>query len=650
MKFKLSLIILIFTLLIFIAPLKVEGHANYISSNPSANAILTAMPSNVTIYLSEAILNGTNYIKVYLSNGYELDNGQNAIISPTNPQEMYTPLDTNIPVNFTYDVYTVIWSTNSAQDGHFTTGQLTFAVQYPNGTLPGGINTFKSFTPSPNYFNIDLFSKFIAITVMIVVLMDNFLIIFVEKHVFQGVFSGEEEKKIKYYSQFIRINYLGSIAYFISMILWFVTEAIALESQHFIHVGYAAIFLIFDPATIFSPFYFGLVIRTVISLIMIVIAWYYYNRLSHKSFTFYSNLHWTMILLLVISIIIESITTHAGTAPQWYLTVPIDIIHYLAVSVWAGGILFVALIYYIYRNDFEDDFQAGFSRAFGSMVNYSIYTILVTGTLLALFLVAVPLNSIILASIVWIIVTFIFIYVHNYYKNHFYLKNQRNFSKTVVLYTIEIIFVVVLSIPVALLFISGTLDNFFSTLYGQVIIVKILLFGIILLFGPYNRFILGKIAKGQLAFKSFVRNVNLEAGLALTILFLACVLSYLSPPLLVPPNTSTTSRDQNVDNVKITLIVNPNPQIPGVYNFTVFLRNQQNNTFYTLATNCSIIFQNTNSSAPTQTLHLDQIQTYEYSKQSTALSQPRVWKLDLDISRVGLVDIITTFYFDIFSS
>ena len=118
----------------------------------------------------------------------------------------------------------------------------------------------------------------------------------------------------------------------------------------------------------------------------------------------------------------------------------------------------------------------------------------------------------------------------------------------------------------------------------------------------------------------------------------------------MPPNTSTTSRDQNVDNVKITLIVNPNPQIPGVYNFTVFLRNQQNNTFYTLATNCSIIFQNTNSSAPTQTLHLDQIQTYEYSKQSTALSQPGVWKLDLDISRVGLVDIITTFYFDIFSS
>ena len=651
---KFLFILVLFVPLLVTTP--IAAHSNYVSSNPSANAILTKEPTNVTIFYSEPVAPTTIYIQVYLApndynhfsgNGYELDNGQNAIVSPTNPNEAYTPIDTNIPLNFTYDVYIVNWQTNSATDGHYTTGTFSFAVQYPNGTLPGNINSFKSIATSPTYFNIDFITKFIAVTLMIVIFMDNLLVFLVDKRIFQTKFSHEEKKSIKYYFQFIRISYLGSIAYCVSMVLWFIAEAIALESQHFVHVGYAAIFLIFDPNTLLSPFYFGILLRIGISLLMVFLSWNYYNKLTKDNYIFYSKFHWYLLILLSLSILIESITTHAGASNLWFLTVPIDFVHYFAVSIWAGGTIFVALIYYLYRNDFDEDFQRDFSGTFGSIVTYSIYIILVSGALLALFLVGIPDWFIGLSIVVWIIVT-IMVLLGFYLKKHPPNNGgEKNFSKMLNSILNYSIYIILITQGIISLFFINTLSDFFSTLYGQIILLKIMSFGVILLFGYYNGFVLRKIAKKQAKFKKFVKNMYFEVVLALGIILLACLLSYVPPPTQVAANTSNATIDQYSNNVRVSLTVTPNPETakPGVFNFTVFLFYQNNNSYYTIGMSVSLKFIKNGSSLSEPSLVLTRIAPYEYNGLSTAMNKVGLWQLQVTISSEKIADFIVIYNF-----
>ncbi len=106
------------------------GHAEYVSSSPPANGILPSAPSEVDITLSEAIQAGSGTIRVTNTTGARFD------VPPVGLQGDGRTM--SVALNGTGPgIYTVTWTALSAVDGHFTAGSFSFAVQNPDGTLPG---------------------------------------------------------------------------------------------------------------------------------------------------------------------------------------------------------------------------------------------------------------------------------------------------------------------------------------------------------------------------------------------------------------------------------------------------------------------------------------------------------------------------------
>jgi copper transport protein len=104
-----------------------EGHANYIRSNPAADARLVKAPTEVRIEFSEPPDPRGSDIQVLDTTGKRHDKGD---VGPSgDPNGLRVSLEP-IPDGG----YTVAWTTTSAVDGHTTKGSFAFVVG--NGPLP----------------------------------------------------------------------------------------------------------------------------------------------------------------------------------------------------------------------------------------------------------------------------------------------------------------------------------------------------------------------------------------------------------------------------------------------------------------------------------------------------------------------------------
>ncbi|HKC90157.1 MAG TPA: copper resistance protein CopC [Candidatus Limnocylindria bacterium] len=104
-----------------------EGHANYVSSNPSSDARLVKPPSEVRIVFSEPPDPKGSDIQVLDTSAKRHDKGD---VGPSgDPNGLRVSLE-QIPDGG----YTVAWTTTSAVDGHTTKGSFAFVIG--NGPIP----------------------------------------------------------------------------------------------------------------------------------------------------------------------------------------------------------------------------------------------------------------------------------------------------------------------------------------------------------------------------------------------------------------------------------------------------------------------------------------------------------------------------------
>ena len=136
----LGLVALSLVLLAALAP-PVAAHAEYVSSSPAPYDIWSYSPKVVTITVSEAVAPGSPSIVVTDMQGVLVDSGA-ANLSASDPTTFSVHLSGMHP-----SIYTVVWTAISADDGHFTTGYFYFAVENPDGSLPGGFPT----SPPPGF-------------------------------------------------------------------------------------------------------------------------------------------------------------------------------------------------------------------------------------------------------------------------------------------------------------------------------------------------------------------------------------------------------------------------------------------------------------------------------------------------------------------
>lgn len=119
------------------------AHAELVRSQPANGAILPTAPNRVAIWFDEALTPSGSTITVYDGRRHEVDRADSRV-DPSNPRHLTVSLESGLPNG----IYTVTWTSISADDGHVVHGTFTFTVGL--ATLPGaGIATSNQGIPSP---------------------------------------------------------------------------------------------------------------------------------------------------------------------------------------------------------------------------------------------------------------------------------------------------------------------------------------------------------------------------------------------------------------------------------------------------------------------------------------------------------------------
>jgi copper transport protein len=106
------------------------AHANLASSDPAANASLDHAPAAVTMTFTEPPDPNLSIVHVLDVNGTDVEAGPVQAM-PGQEDQLRSPLPTDLPDG----VYTVSWRVVSEADGHFTTGAFSFGVNVAPGTV-----------------------------------------------------------------------------------------------------------------------------------------------------------------------------------------------------------------------------------------------------------------------------------------------------------------------------------------------------------------------------------------------------------------------------------------------------------------------------------------------------------------------------------
>lgn len=102
-----------------------SGHAEYDHSDPAADAVVAAAPTQVQIWFTQELFRrqGTNKLEVYDAAGQRVD-----LDDVTIDDDDRTLLRVSLPPALANGRYTVRWQALSAEDGHEGQGEFTFTV------------------------------------------------------------------------------------------------------------------------------------------------------------------------------------------------------------------------------------------------------------------------------------------------------------------------------------------------------------------------------------------------------------------------------------------------------------------------------------------------------------------------------------------
>lgn len=107
-----------------------SAHAYLLRSDPPANAVLDAPPQLVRLWFSESLNPFTSHAVIVDTTNHEVDTGQGTVNSSN-----MTEMDVS-PLLLRAGTYVIVWRSQSAQDGHITGGSFIFRIARPDGSIP----------------------------------------------------------------------------------------------------------------------------------------------------------------------------------------------------------------------------------------------------------------------------------------------------------------------------------------------------------------------------------------------------------------------------------------------------------------------------------------------------------------------------------
>ena len=117
---------------LLLSPPAVRAHALLVRADPQPNAELTQPPAAIQFWFSEPLEETFTGARILDAAGTEIPTGAPQF-DPDDPNHLTLPLESIEP-----GVYTVVWQTLSSVDGHEWVGSFPLTILNPDGTRPAG--------------------------------------------------------------------------------------------------------------------------------------------------------------------------------------------------------------------------------------------------------------------------------------------------------------------------------------------------------------------------------------------------------------------------------------------------------------------------------------------------------------------------------
>jgi len=180
----------------------------------------------------------------------------------------------------------------------------------------------------------------------------------------------------------------------------------------------------------------------------------------------------------------------------------------------------------------------------------------------------------------------------------------------------------------------GSVNGLVSTGYGWTVLAKVSLFVPMIGLGAYNRWRLLPAAEKEnpAAIPSIARNVRVEMTLGAAVLALAAILTALAPAIASAPagapGGNAFVREATTGGLVFRLQVDPYPNAPGVYTFTLTLWNASGGGPFFDGRNASLTFKLQNSTDAPDNVPMTGPDGNRFVVVTPALSKAGTWRID----------------------
>lgn len=346
-----------------------SAHANYVSSNPAAGAILPQAPTNVTVTLSEQIQPGSGSIRVTNASGAEVDLG-NTQISPTDAFTMSVGLQHVGP-----GIYTATWNAVSAVDGHFTTGSFAFAVENPDGSLPGPLPSSAATSTSAPLSPLEVGLRYANFSTLVIASGMAAFGLLVWEPAGKGLAAEEGTVHQEGRHALLLWDRLAFFVFALATAVWLVDVWLTVRPANLGDV-WASSFLV------------ALLAETLLGAFAAVLLYLDRDAAGEPAGLSLRNPFLAPAILGFFIVVAGSFDTHGAASTTWPLVGLLgEGLHLVAVVAWIGGLVAI-LVARRYIVDAKAQSLGGQAlRRFSRFAGYSVAAILGTGILLGVLLV-----------------------------------------------------------------------------------------------------------------------------------------------------------------------------------------------------------------------------------------------------------------------
>lgn len=344
-----SLAALLFAMsLALVFPATSQAHAVLLRSDPTENAVLHVAPDQVHLWFSETLNATLSSMTVVNQANRRVDN-RDASLASGDARQMDVTLAPRLPPG----IYTVIWRATSDAEGHVVPGSFLFTIARPDGTLPpsGGGTIPGAQAPGGSTLSGQLDSQ-AWLTLFMVTLLELGAIFWVGAYLWQLFVlaaATEDHQEQSAVNLQVHRRFEQQFALPVLLVLLLANSSVLVGQALTITDG--NIVSAFAPmllATLVTSGRFGLIwlVREVIIVLALRLA-LYPVQFKQRPYHINSVLSWTNLLLGLAFFMAITMSSHAAALSGTIVVYSLvaDWLHLVAAALWVGSMFYIGTIY-----------------------------------------------------------------------------------------------------------------------------------------------------------------------------------------------------------------------------------------------------------------------------------------------------------------